>query len=417
VADTGVTKAIAELGECIDRDWFRYDYADEAFAPLAARVLIESNFLCEWPTSELNEWFLREPRLPDQAFRDFGQPALTIFQGYKFYIELLYWLDSTTAIHQHSFAGAFGVLSGSSLHSRYHFECQDRASSELVFGTLSLKSTELLGRGDVREIHPGDRLIHSTFHLERPTLTLVIRTQSIPRFQPQYSYRRSGLGYDPFFAPEPFTTRLRLLKSLRDVDDPAFWRLATDLLTVGGPWMTLSILNLAHSSSSCREWLDLISLVRKRHGERVDVFLAIFEERAREQNIIARRRDVRKPDHRFFLALLLNLSNRNAIFRMITERHPDCDAEQMTLRWVSELAAEHKIGLEFDPLSLKMLHYSLRNLSLFDFKRGLTSVFGASQVIEENDKLQRLWEELHESSLLQPLFVVEDEIGHEYRHA
>jgi hypothetical protein len=403
--------AIRELGEGVAREWLKHGHADDAFAPIAAHVLEQSNFLRDAAPSELNQWFLTEPLLPSQSFRDFGQPALTVFQGHKFYIELLYWLDSTTAIHQHSFSGAFGVFSGSSLHSEYDFECEDAASSELAFGKLSLRGVEVLTRGDVREIRPGAGLIHSLFHLERPALTLVVRTYTMPRFQPQYSYRRAGLGYDPFFAPEPFATRLRLLEALRDVDDPDFWRLATDALTQSDPWMALAILNVAHRSSgspaSSPEWLNLAKRAREVHGRRADVFLASLAERAREQNIVARRREVRDPDHRFFLALLLNLPDRDSIFRMIDRQYPDSDSEQMVLRWISELSAEKKIGLEFDALSLKMLHYSLRDLPLETFKNDLGLVFGASPVIEEDEKLGHLWEELHDSSLLRPLFTGE----------
>jgi hypothetical protein len=34
-------------------------------------------------------------------------------------IEALFWVDGTTSIHQHSFSGAFQVLAGKSIHSRY----------------------------------------------------------------------------------------------------------------------------------------------------------------------------------------------------------------------------------------------------------------------------------------------------------
>ena len=92
------------------RVWLACDNRDDAFPAVASRALRESSLLQRASQAELVEWFLTESRLPDQQFRDFGQPALTLYKGDKFYIELLYWLDSTTAIHQHSFAGAFGVF-------------------------------------------------------------------------------------------------------------------------------------------------------------------------------------------------------------------------------------------------------------------------------------------------------------------
>ncbi|MFN2514442.1 MAG: hypothetical protein ABR568_23900, partial [Pyrinomonadaceae bacterium] len=44
----------------------------------------------------------------------FGNPPITLFAGPRFHIDVYYWLDGTTSIHQHSFTGAFQVLLGSS---------------------------------------------------------------------------------------------------------------------------------------------------------------------------------------------------------------------------------------------------------------------------------------------------------------
>jgi len=171
-------RAIQELGDSVARAWLAADYADEAFPEIASHALRESELL-RGSESQLSEWFLTDTCLPDQQFREFGQPALTLYRGHKFYIELLYWLDSTTAIHQHSFAGAFGVFKGSSLHTQYDFHCDRVLSSELIVGDLIFRSSNLLTQGDVREIHPGKEFIHSLFHLERPSITLVVRTHSL----------------------------------------------------------------------------------------------------------------------------------------------------------------------------------------------------------------------------------------------
>ena len=397
-------QTIQELGDEVARAWLACDNRDDAFPAVASRALRESSLLQRASQAELVEWFLTESRLPDQQFRDFGQPALTLYKGDKFYIELLYWLDSTTAIHQHSFAGAFGVFQGSSLHTSYAFRCDEVVSSELVFGDLTFRSSELLRQGDVREIVPGDTSIHSLFHLDRPSITLVIRTNSLARFAPRVSYRKPGIGCDPFYTSEPFATRLRLLGALRDTSHDRYWDLARELLQRSDPWMAYALLSAVYGhGNTTTEWHELVDIARNRHGSRVDVFLQSFEERTREQNITARRQEIWDADHRFFLALLLNLPHRRAITQLIAAKHPGKDPEALILQWVGDLSAAKKIGLEFDALSLKMLQHVLRDLTLDDMMRGLAEVFGEAHVAEEKSNLHRLWREVHDATLLRPL--------------
>lgn len=399
-------KAIKELGDSIARAWLACDYADEAFPEIASRALRESELLQSTSQLELNQWFLTETYIPQQQFRDFGQPNLTLYRGHKFYIELLYWLDSTTAIHQHSFAGAFGVYRGSSLHTQYDFHCDRVISSELLVGDLAFRSSKLLKQGDVQEIHPGNSYIHSLFHLDRPSITLVVRTHPLARTYPQYSYRRPGIGFDPFYKPEPFSTRVRLLEGLRNSSSEDFWDLTRELLSHCDPWMTFTLLGVAYvheAGSAARD--ELFEAARKRHGPLTDMFLQSFEERNREGNIIARRREIWNPEHRFFLALLLNLPHRRAIYQLITQKHPEADPEALILRWVSELSTADKIGLDFDELTLKMLQHALNDLSLEEMVPRLADVFGRAQIDEARDDIKSLWDEIHQASLLRPLLL------------
>jgi hypothetical protein len=399
-------REIRDLGARLASNWRDHGFDDDAFASIAVEALEASGLLRDVRPADLNAWFLKESGLPDQSFRNFGQPALTLFKGHRFYIELLYWLESTTAIHQHSFAGAFGVLSGSSLHSRYTFAAEDRRKSAMIFGDLSLGDVEVLSRGDVRPILPGDGLIHSLFHLDHPTLSIVVRTETIASHQPQYSYYRSGIGHDPLFAPEPFSTRLRLLVALREVEDPDFWRFSIDAMRDADAWMAMAILNVAYKArDSTRDWETLLQAAHERLGHRAETVLASLEERSRDRLLIDQRRDVRDPDLRFFLALLLNLPNRHAIYQAIGQRFPDDDPEECVVRWIGDFSAQHKVDIEFDALGLKMLRYALRDLPLAAVRRELARVFGHKQVTAEAANLEALWNGMRRSSILAPLFV------------
>src|SRR5256885_198968 len=84
------------------------------------------------------------PRISPPGFR---QPELVVYDDPRFYIQLLFWLEGTTDIHQHKFSGAFHVLEGSSIHSHFDFENAEPVSAHLRVGHLRMKDTRLLETG------------------------------------------------------------------------------------------------------------------------------------------------------------------------------------------------------------------------------------------------------------------------------
>ena len=82
-------REIRDLGARLASNWRDHGFDDDAFASIAVEALEASNLLRDVGPADLNAWFLEESALPDQSFRNFGQPALTLFKGHRFYIELL----------------------------------------------------------------------------------------------------------------------------------------------------------------------------------------------------------------------------------------------------------------------------------------------------------------------------------------
>src|SRR5688572_12906367 len=116
-----------ELGTKIANEWHKHSYDIEVFSSIAQDYLtttkldgIDPDDICNWVinTNELPKQFNLE--------KTFGEPPVTVFTHEKFYIEILFWVTSTTAIHQHGFRGVFYVLSGSSIHSIFQFHEQKR---------------------------------------------------------------------------------------------------------------------------------------------------------------------------------------------------------------------------------------------------------------------------------------------------
>src|SRR5579885_3224053 len=132
----------ARLGDEIARAWEARNYDVGAFSGIAESALAESGVQRALALEEVAGWFFETRSLPPQELRPFGQPPITCYQGRGFFIELLVWIDVPTSIHQHAFSGAFGVLSGSSFHSRYRFERAERICVEMLLGNLTLESAE-----------------------------------------------------------------------------------------------------------------------------------------------------------------------------------------------------------------------------------------------------------------------------------
>src|ERR1043166_9343978 len=209
------------LGERVDMRWRRARYDEAAFSEVAAEVLndyppyvrcgIEDAFslgfddgvLCGQPDLEAS----------------FGQPPLTTYYQEKFRIDMLFWLDGIPAIHQHGFSGAFHVMYGSSLHTEWTFREDTRLGTRLLLGDLRLKGAELLEMGTTRKIVAGSSFIHATYHLDRPTVSIVLRTNTERSFFPQYSYLVPSIAYAALELSPTERRRIQLVKMMARLGD------------------------------------------------------------------------------------------------------------------------------------------------------------------------------------------------------
>src|SRR5215212_3150417 len=156
-----------KLGELVESRWKTENYNEQAFPEIAAQALVESDLPSRVDPWEIIRWVHSAVALPEQQDLEgrFGNPPITLFTGARFYIDIYFWLDGTTTIHQHAFTGAFQVLLGSSIHSRYSFSEQRVLNEHFSIGEISLEEVDLLRVNDIRMIRPGKNFIHSLFHL------------------------------------------------------------------------------------------------------------------------------------------------------------------------------------------------------------------------------------------------------------
>lgn len=211
-----------ELGEKIEKIWRDKNYTEDEFPNIAEQALNEANLPEKVSAWEIIEWTLKQTNLPDQRDLEgkFGDPPITLYNAPRFHIDVYFWLEGTTAIHQHSFCGAFQVLHGSSIHSWYEFKKHESVNIFTEIGDTSLKTVELLEVGDIQKILAGRQYIHGLFHLEQPSATIVVRTYRSSLYMPQYAYHKPSLAIDPFFEEPNTTKKIQCITALLRLNFP-----------------------------------------------------------------------------------------------------------------------------------------------------------------------------------------------------
>ena len=376
-----------ELGAMVESRWREKNYNEDPFPAIAAQALLESELTERIDPWEVIRWVHRTPNLPRQQDRkgNFGNPPITLFVGPRFYIDVYFWLDGTTSIHQHSFSGAFQVLLGSSVHSSYRFEKDREINPYFLVGKVLLQNVSLLTKGNIKEIRPGQNFIHSLFHLERPSATITVRSNHAAHDAIQYSFLKPYLAFDPFYEEDSLVKKVQTVSLLLNMKHPEADQFVGDLLDGADFQTTFAVLNAAFSflgsneleglfqlSKSADRFRAMLSRARRRHGQLVDLLPPVFEEQQRQADIAKRRGMIDGGDHRFFLALLLNVPERIMVLDLIRQRFPEADPVDLAVGWIRELGAIRIFGSR-EPNVLGLKDFETSQLVIFEgLLNGLT---------------------------------------------
>jgi hypothetical protein len=368
-----------ELGALVESRWRDQNYNEKVLPGIAARALSEVNPSGRVDPWEIIRWFHTTPDLPQQMDLEanFGDPPLTLYVGPRFFIDVYYWLDGTTSIHQHSFSGAFQVLLGSSVHTHYRFEKDREINQHFQTGKILPGDVSLLKQGDVREITPGPQFMHSLFHLERPSATITIRNYKTFDSAVQFSYYKPFLAYDPFFTDASLKRKLQTVKLLLGMKHPQADRFIGELVESADFQTAYTVLEQAFEFLCHRELEEIVGVsrsrdrfqalferARRKHGEVVDLLPPVFEETWREKEISRRRAMIKGEDHRFFMALLLNVPERATVLRLVKEKFPGKEPINLIVGWIRELAATKIFG-SHEPNVLGIGEFDDRHLLVF----------------------------------------------------
>lgn len=330
----------ARLGSRIAALWSDCELESQSFAPIAYEVLSSDNPCEHVDVSSMVEWVATTSSLPYQPNLDspFGQPPLTLFWHPMFYIEALFWADGTTAIHQHGFSGAFVVLDGSSLQSTYTFAVRRRVNENCLIGDLSLRDVDLLRAGDVHPIAAGAALIHAVFHLDYPTVTIVVRTVADIEHRPQYSYHRPGLAINPDYRDPVGTRRAQMLQLLANVKSPAYGTMAERTLQSSDLLTSYAVLRGVRTACGAGESYDrCVRIAAARHGHDITRITDVILEDERQAALVRLRRTITNADARFLIALLLNVDSRDALLGLVSQRYAGQDTRKKVVELICEM--------------------------------------------------------------------------------
>lgn len=348
----------------------------------------------------------------------FAEPPLSLYRGEHFDISALTWLDGTTSIHQHGFCGAFHVLAGSSIHSRYRFEPWQQASlkQRAIAGQLRLRDIEVLRPGDTRVIARGDALIHALFHLIRPSLTIVVRTiTDDPNTEVQYDYRWPGLAVDPFQRHAATLRKLQTLRTLRVLNAEDHEQHLLRVLGNADLFLAYTLIGeqtlIGADLVKAQRLCDLC--VALPPAQRELLFQAVHNDLV-SRNIVELRRKLHDPDHRFLLAMLLNVFDRGELLGLVRREFQCSDPVAKVLAWVAEMTGNTErfgnlLGLDFNDTALDILDAMLRGHGLAATLSQMAQKYGAAAVAVERDSLVGLFHGLKRCVLFHHVFAELDE--------
>ena len=314
---------LREAAEEIERAFDAHGRDLEAFPAIATRTLEGLEGVPRPTLTDLCR-SMADGGLDAQDAPYFSDLPLTVYHRPDWRLELLLWNDASTDVHGHGFRGAFRVLRGGSLHARWALQEDEVYEPMLALGSAIREPLEILREGDVRTITPG--LVHSLFHLERPSITLVART-----------HMEADVPAQVMFMPPALILRNARLVQLPHVR--AYERALTLALQLDEPqaidaWIeglhTLRTSDAVHVCMRVAPVLERIGrleaameALRSRHG---DALVDAVDRGVRRAQVDHELRDMRaathEPEARLLLALLMNCHDRAELMRALDALRP-----------------------------------------------------------------------------------------------
>jgi hypothetical protein len=232
------------------------------------------------------------------------------------------------------------VLAGSSVQANFDFEEHTLIDPKFRLGALQMTRLELLMPGATRGVVRGSRFIHGLSYAERPGIALSIRTRE--RFGGlTCDYWSPGVCIETGFVDAPLKRRIKSLNALYAID-PALCAQALESAVRHSDVRSCFFL-LRHAMTSFREGSDMETIgaaAASSLGRHADIIMMALKEIEREAALRKRRKEVRALDQRFLLSAVYLAPDRAALKRLVAERYPGEDPEELIGRCVLGMSSD-----------------------------------------------------------------------------
>ncbi len=399
------------LGADVEKSWEKTGNDAEVF-PEIAGTAIERHALHErFDQLEFATWFGRSVGL--HSHLDTGSasrsPSLTLWRNDRFVVDLQFWSAPDTTFRDHGYSGAFAILTGETIHCIYRLEFIAHPEPGIMLAKLDLETVDQLREGMVQSVYQERPFIHRPRHIDRPTVTLSVRSIPTPLPVGHYEYYRPGFAIEithTRFNHDPFKTEMAFMHYLADTDPHQLeWYIeqVTDHSQDRRLTFRLVLSLFDRVPVDVLEHLALINRLldrlQDRYGAWVDAFGVALEHRLREKQVEwSVMHDV---DHRLLAVLLQTYGERSAIDDAV-RRFRGVDRTDI---WIAERLKE-MIAQGAIRLSMEDFQYNiLRDLILGWSETDVIAVaMSRSNMPTSPSRVREFCAALRKVDVLEPLF-------------
>jgi hypothetical protein len=395
------------LGDRIERAWRDHNFDEEIFPQLVLAELERAPPLGQVQVDDIIDWLSR----PTHGFVQpssrtlFGEPPVMLFEAPRFFIEALFWFSGTTSIHEHGFSGVFAVLAGASVHNHWRFVPERTINSRMLCGRLEHIATEILRPGAMQLILSGDRLIHQLFHLEMPSVTIVVRTYVDRNHLPQYQYLPPGLAIDPEDHDPLRARRIMLLDRMASGQISGLLDYASKLIANSDVETIYHMFStLTRRKVEKETFADLLGMAHGRHGDIMDLILRVCAEERRARIITVLRTKISDSQARFLLALLMLMPDRDAILDAVRLQVTGDEPLEAIERWLEVISGKETIGFDYNDVNKLIFRGLVEGADAESLMERLRTEFQSDSIMINRDRLLDHMQQMASSDLFYPLF-------------
>ncbi len=390
---------IKELYLSIHSEWMRMKYEPSGF-PEAATIALKRCKLHE--NFNLNSLLEHMVSKDHQAHRLGTHPAAAIplIRSSYFNVYIHFWIDEVADLHSHQWGGAFTILDGEAIHSRYGFEESRFFHSDLRIGSMKYLGIERLLRGDVVKVEPGLNFVHGVAHIPRPSVSLSVRNSNGLSDLKSFYRHIGNAAFSANSKDALLDNQLKVLLPLSISHEQLFLERVNNMLqstdTLSGYKMLLKVqsLNLEYSNlkALCKQWSgdsqDRLALIKSLPlSQRENLVSDLFS-------------DIYDYGLRRFLAVIMFSPDHKSIVESVKELWNTTNSSEIITELIAEL--NNNIGGDKDSLFTTIFYVALESGG--DAQVIMRNLKNKQMVSKSEESILSMVNQILENPFLSPFF-------------